>query len=199
MKRLTAIALSSVGLLSIGTMAIAQSAPQPPQRGEARAPMDRASLETRLATMFDAADTNRDGVLSVEERKAHQAQNRDKMRDAMFARLDANKDGSISKAEFAEAGAMAGGHQRRGHEGKRRGHGGPGMGSGMMMMGRELAAYRDKPIPRATFIQAGLAGFDRMDTNRDGKISPEERQAGRKAMMERRNTDQRPAQTPPVR
>ncbi|MBU0554618.1 MAG: EF-hand domain-containing protein [Alphaproteobacteria bacterium] len=206
MKRTTSIALAGIGLLSLGTIAVAQTAPAAPQRSEARAPMDRATLEKRLGTMFDAADANRDGTLTVEERKAHQAQMRGKMREQIFSRLDANNDGSISKEEFAarpeRGGMMADGKRERGHEGKRRGHGGHGgmhgMGGGMMMRG-ELAQYRDKPIPRATFVQAGLAGFDRVDANRDGKISGEERQAARKTMMERRNAEQRPAQTTPAR
>lgn len=203
MNRFTSIALVGVGLLSLGTTAIAQPAASPaPRGGESRQPMDRAALQSRAAAMFDAADKNRDGLLSVEERQAQRAEGREKMRERMFARLDANKDGTISKEEFnARRNATRPARPEGARDGKRersaafRNHG-RGFG-GMMMMPRQLAEYRDKPIPRATFIEASLVRFDRIDTDRDGKISATERDAARKAMMERRN-QQRPATSRPT-
>lgn len=202
MNRFTSIALVGVGMLSLGTTAIAQPAASPaPRGGESRQPMDRAALQARAAAMFDAADKNRDGLLSVEERQAQRAEGREKMRERMFARLDANNDGTISKEEFnARRNATRPARPEGARDEKRersaafRSH---GRGFGGMMMPHQLAEYRDKPIPRATFIEASLVRFDRMDTDRDGKISAAERDAARKAMMERR-TQQRPATSKPT-
>ena len=64
-----------------------------------------------------------------------------------------------------------------------------------MMMDRQLMSeYKDKAIPKAVFVNAGLAGFDKMDTDRDGKISLAEREAARKMMRDRKPM-QRPAPT----
>ena len=56
----------------------------------------------------------------------------------------------------------------------------------MMMQRQLMSEYKDKAIPKAVFINAGLAGFDKMDTDRDGKISPAEREAARKMMRDHR-------------
>jgi len=190
---MTPIALLGVGLLSLGTVASAQPAETAP-RGEARPSLDRAGLQSRLETMFDSADADGDGVLSVEERKARRDEARAKMQERRFSRLDADKDGAISKEEFSARrdrdrtpradGARERPRDDKAQHGGKRGHHGA-FGGGMMMSGK-FGEYRNKPIPRATFIEAGLATFDRIDTDRDGKISSTERDATRKAMMERR-------------
>jgi uncharacterized protein YdcH (DUF465 family) len=56
----------------------------------------------RLAERFDQLDTNKDGVLSAEERKAFaQGQGQGRQGEAM-KRLDANGDGNISREETAK-------------------------------------------------------------------------------------------------
>ena len=187
MTRKTSLSILGIGLLSLGAAAFAQtSAPMGRDGPGARPPMDRASLQTRLNEQFDARDTNKDGSLSVEERKAHRAQSREKMQARMFERLDADKNGQISKEEFA---ARHGGPRGERGEGKRGGMAGKHHGhhgGGMMMQRQLMSEYKDKAIPKAVFVNAGLAGFDKMDTDRDGKISPAERDAARKMMQEHR-------------
>lgn len=182
------------GLLSLSAVAIAQNpapASGPAHKGP---PANRAELRTMLEKHFDAADANRDGTVTPQERTAYRAQSRERMRDHVFARLDANKDGQISKAEFAAL-RPGGDHAR----GKGHGEGRPhrGMMHGKMMGGGDFAAMRDKPVTRAQFVDAGLARFDRVDTDHDGKISSAERDAARKAMRDRLAPANMPPPPPP--
>lgn len=186
--------LLSAGLLSLSAVALAQP-PAPPTGGQRmRPPVDRTELKTQLEKRFDAADANRDGTVTPEERQAQHAAMRAKMRDHLFARLDTDKNGSISKAEFDAPRPPRG----EGSAGERRGHRGPhGRMASRMMHGPDFAAYRDKPVSRTQFVDAGLSRFDRVDTDHDGKISPAERDAARKVMRDRLAPAQRPSPPPP--
>lgn len=55
-----------------------------------------AAALPRIAERFDAIDANRDGQVSFEELRAFRHQAR---REGFLARLDADKDGKVSKAE----------------------------------------------------------------------------------------------------
>lgn len=197
MTRKTSLSILGIGLLSLGAAALAQTSAPAGQDGPgARPPLDRASLQTRLQQQFDAQDTNRDGMLSVDERKAFREQSREKMQTRMFERLDTDKSGQISKEEFAarhggpRGDGKRGDGQRGDRAGKHHGH----RGGGMMMQRQLFSEYKDKAIPKAVFVNAGLAGFDKIDTDRDGKISPAEHDAARKMMQDRRAM-KRPAPT----
>jgi len=112
-----------------------------------------------------------------------------------FARLDTNKDGSISFDEFSKA------HDERierrieirerrdeaGKDGKWEGkldgkhammmrHGGM-MGGGRMIVMAD--SDHDGKITLAEAEAMALQHFDQMDSNHDGKVTPEERRAGR--------------------
>ena len=92
-----------------------------------------------------------------------------------FVRADANGDGFITQEEVA-ARAEAGS--------------GGGMGR---MGGRGFAAMDSDGDGRVTLAdaqRAALERFDRVDSNRDGTISAEERQAAREAWRERRQERQ---------
>ena len=166
--------------------------------------LTRAEAEAHAKAMFVKLDVNKDGKLDQADRAARHAEERAQM----FDRLDANKDGSISKAEWDQAdsarqakraewkakrgeraGAPGNGaerHAMRGHHGgKRGGHGGPG---GWM----KADANGDKAISQAEFVAGALARFDRMDANKDGKVTAEERQAMRQAMRDKRGAPPAP-------
>ncbi|BAK65999.1 hypothetical protein SLG_13240 [Sphingobium sp. SYK-6] len=182
--------LIGAGLLSLGAAANAQ--PPGDRAGARPAPMDRSQVQARLEKHFDALDLNKDGTVTPEERKAGRTQMRETMRAHMFARLDADKNGSISKDEFA---AAKGQHRKGpGEAGKMRRH--PGAMSGMPMH-HQLAAYKDKPLTRSQFVELGLGMFDRVDTDRDGKISPAEHKAAREAMRDRPAAARKPMSPPP--
>lgn len=109
--------------------------------------------------------------------------------EARFARLDSNRDGFVTRDEVrarTEARREQRG-ERRAISADRRGGGGGGMMAGFGV--RAFAAMDkdgDGRIALAEAQSGALQRFDRIDSNRDGTISPEERQAARAAWMERR-------------
>lgn len=179
------IAVSALGALALaGGIAVAQT-------GESRAPgapTTRAEAVARADARFDRLDADKDGKLTQQDR-AVRAKARS---DRMFAALDADGNGQISRAEFD--GAREKRMERRearGERGKRgmgrmahRGFGRDGMGG---MRGGKLDADGDGIITRAEFQAPALAMFDRVDANKDGTITPEERQAARQAWRAKRS------------
>jgi opacity protein-like surface antigen len=168
---------------------------QPAQGPRNPQPLTRASLEARVDAGFARADANRDGFITLEEaRSVAQARRgqrgegraqRGERRAERFAKLDTNRDGMISRAEFdiRQIGA-----ERRGMRGERRGGGqGGGMfarfGGGMF---NQADANRDGRVSREEARAGALALFARMDTDRDGTVSPEERRAAREGMRAQR-------------
>ena len=118
----------------------------------------------------------------------------DAMRDpnVAFDRLDANRDGSISRDEFARGRQMRiekrvemkQHGQMRGMRGMRHGGGGGGMmGAAMLKM---ADANRDGKVSLAEANAGALKHFDMMDSNRDGRLTPQERAAGRAHMKQMR-------------
>lgn len=193
----------TISFLALGAALIAGSALAAPggDRGRGDANGDgvvtRAEAQAHATQLFAKLDVNKDGRLDQADRAARHAE----MRAKMFDRLDANKDGSISKAEWDQAAAArdakraerkaqrAGGaeangaaHAMRGPRGKHGGPGGWGRGDG----------DRAKSVTQAEFVAAALARFDRMDVNKDGKVTAEERQAARQAMREKRGAPPAP-------
>ncbi len=155
----------------------------------------RADAQARATQMFAKMDANKDGKLDATDRAAQRAERQAKR----FASLDADGNGSISKAEWdkhgadraakraergekrAEAGEAGEGkrhHGMRGGHGKRSGHHG-------MMMGK-ADTDGDKAISQAEFQTAALARFDAADANKDGQVTAEERQAQRGAWRAKR-------------
>jgi hypothetical protein len=105
-------------------------------------------------------------------------------RGAMFDRLDANRDGNISRSEFESAHAQR--QERRvvirekregagasgAMHGMRHGGGMGGLGGHMFDM---ADANRDGRVTMQEATAAAYRHFDMADVNRDGKITREER------------------------
>lgn len=99
----------------------------------------------------------------------------------MFDRIDSDKNGSISRAEFdamhAKRGDKAGGHRMA-----RKGPGGHhGLMAGRMGARDGKAA---QPTTRQAFVDRALAMFDRADANRDGTVTQAERKAVRDTLRQ---------------
>lgn len=91
----------------------------------------------------------------------------------MFVKMDANKDGAVSRAEFSAAREQRqGGEGRKGMRGDR---GGKDHGGGMML--KMADANKDGAVSRDEFIAAHAKMFDSADANKDGKLTAEERKA----------------------
>lgn len=184
MKKLT-LGLTVAALALTGT---AYAAPgSAPRDGEARrnAVMTRADVEQRAAQRFQRLDFNHDGKIDQTDR----AGRRDQMLTAQFDRLDADHNGALSRGEFAARPAMQqgrDGQEARGGPGMRRfGMRGPGqrMGRGM---GRMADSDRNGVVTQAEFTANAVQRFERMDGDRDGQVTPEERRSARAQMREHR-------------
>ncbi|MGD9967430.1 MAG: hypothetical protein AB7T59_12970 [Hyphomonadaceae bacterium] len=101
------------------------------------------------------SDSNGDGVLTRAEFDAG--------RDGMFARLDADNNGQLTREEMR---AQRGEHGPRGMRGHR--------GGGMHMLAR-ADANNDGNITRDEFLARPIEHFARLDANNDGVISADER------------------------
>ena len=183
------------GLLLDATAAGAQVAPYA-QNANRDGVQTRSEVVERARTMFSRVDANRDGFITMEEGRALRAQagqRRGGQRMAgggqagrawMFERLDTNRDNVISRDEFARAQELRG--QRAGQGAGQRGQrlamrgrmGGP--------MLRAADANGDQRISLAEAETAALQRFDRVDLNRDGRVTGEERQQVRQIMWGRR-------------
>lgn len=150
----------------------------------------RAEAQAHATQMFAKLDANKDGKIDAADRAAQRAERQ----ATMFAAIDADGNGSISKVEWDQHGAdRAAKRAERGDkradaagapgEGKSHGMRGPGKRGGHHgmrggMMGK-ADANGDKAITQAEFQTAALARFDAADANKDGKVTPEERKAQR--------------------
>ena len=93
--------------------------------------------------------------------------------DAMFQRLDANHDGTLTRAEADAAAAQMGGGQGGGRGGKY-----------AAKLVERLFAGGDS-VTQAQFEAQALKRFDRQDLNHDGTVTGDERQQARAARQER--------------
>lgn len=159
--------------ITAGLAALGLAGPAFAQGGAERVQQDqtRAEAEARAAAAFDRMDTNRDGVLSPEERRAAGEQMR-----ARFAERRAERMASLTdeqRAAIAERRAARGGEARQGRRGgearaERRG------GEGRRAQ---------EPVGRDQFVARALERFDRLDRDSNGIVTAEERRA---ASAERR-------------
>lgn len=211
-KSILAAGVAALAVLTAGAAIAQQQAPQPGQHRPARADADRDGrisraefVDARVARLT-ALDTNRDGSVSAEERQAAGQARRAERAETRFARLDKDGSGSISREEFTAPreqradrgdrmgrGERAGRHERRGHRAGFRG----GRGHGEWGPRAEARG----PLTIADVQTRLTTRFDRMDTNRDGFLSAEERTAARQSMraerQERRAERQAARQTSP--
>jgi hypothetical protein len=105
--------------------------------------------------------------------------------DMMFQMMDANKDGTVTRAEAEQA--LAQFEAMRG--------GGEGKGSARMQRMMDMAFGSGQSITLQQFEGQALARFDAMDLNRDGTVTATERQQAREM---RQGQGLAPAPVPPT-
>jgi len=172
----------------IGGAAVAQQSPTATApaarhaRMEARQtqPVTQAQFVQARVSRLTALDANHDGTVTAEERRAGAQARRAEQATRRFDRLDADKNGQISRAEFDAARPERAAHRRGEHRGQRMAHrrGGQGHGPAQRMA-------RHGPIVIADVQTQLTERFARQDADHDGVLSPAERQAGRAAMRQR--------------
>lgn len=188
---LTAGAVITLALMTAGAV-LAQTADRPGRGLRADADGDgrisRAEfVEGRIAHLT-AIDANRDGSVSAEERQSGVDTRRNQRASARFEALDKDGNGAISREEFTTAREGRGDRaERGGRQGMRQGghRGGPRGGRGH---GGEWGPNAEARGPQSIAeVQTRLTSqFDRIDANRDGYITAEERTAARQSMREDR-------------
>ena len=111
-----------------------------------------------MPTMFNQFDKNKDGQVSREEAREGM--------DSLFTEIDSNKDGLISKDEMQA-------HHKAMHE---------KMGSIMREKWKAADKDGDGALSRAEVDAGNLPrlgrDFDKLDTNKDGKLSADEIRVG---------------------
>lgn len=143
--------------------AAAAQAARPAQAAAAR-PVSRAAFLANMDGEFRKMDADKNGIVTRAEIEAFQravsvlqAQARNR---ALFARLDRDRNGYLSAAEFAALNAAP-----------------PAPNPGPML-GR-FDSNRDQSISLIEYRTGTLANFDRMDSDKDGIVRPEEMRAAR--------------------
>ncbi|WP_157190164.1 EF-hand domain-containing protein [Novosphingobium sp. Rr 2-17] len=168
-------------VLLFSGIAAAAAAPDPRNTDRENAAysrgITRAQADDRAAEAFAAFDVNHDGKIDASDIAIAEA----KQRDARFDRLDTNKDGEISRAEYD---AAAQPHARTMRTGFERVFGSafqPRHAGGMVALSRFVGTDKDAPITKAQFMAAVDKRFEKMDVDHDGKLTRADWQATRAA------------------
>ena len=176
----------------------------------------RAEVVAKVQQHFAMIDTNRDGFIAGDEMQAMGGkQHGNRMGDgghgmamhdgdemamhdgpmgnpgAMFDRLDANHDGSISRDEFARGHKMRIERKVVMNDGAG-GNGGTGGDRQNMMHAHQMGSHmlkkadsnNDGRISLSEMTAVALQRFDRADTNHDGVITGDERQSMHQQMKQ---------------
>ncbi len=161
MKKLVFLGAAAAALTMVATPIVAQVA----QGARPGAGLTRAEVQARVRDAFVRVDRDRDGFVTRSEADANLAatrgerrRHREERRQARFERLDANRDGAISRDEFFARRDRA----QRGDRAERR-------PARMERRAERRELRRDRRAMRG--IRFGPRGFERMDANRDGRVS----------------------------
>ena len=148
----------SVALLAAGTAvpAFAQAQPAPPV-------IPRTTYLAAMDAEFRKMDADRDGVVTRAEIEASQraaaAVEAARRNRALFAQLDADRNGQLSPVEFARAT--------------------PPEPVNAVPLITQYDSNRDGKVSQVEYRTVKLTRFDRIDTDKDGVVSvPEQRAAG---------------------
>jgi Ca2+-binding EF-hand superfamily protein len=145
--------------VSAASAALGQAKPA----GAADVPLPRAKFLAGMDSEFRKMDADKNGQLSRTEieqfqtqQLAAQARERNK---ALFGQLDKDKNGQLSQSEFSKIATPA------------------PVANAQPMIAR-MDGNRDSQISIAEHRTATLANFDRVDSDKDGVVTPAEMKAG---------------------
>lgn len=193
------IFLGAAAAMLVAVPVLAQRMPASGQ-GAGRA-MTRADMQSRTAAMFARSDADRNGFVTQAEAQAQRAKMGGQMRggrrggagaEHRFEQLDRDGNGSISRAEFdaAHAGRAENRAERRENRQERRAERQAQRGQrGLALRPRafeRLDVNRDSRLSLAEAQAGAMARFARLDANRDGTLTREERRAARERMRAER-------------
>ncbi len=181
-KTLLVGGLAALMLASAG-VAVAQQAPGRSMRADADGDsrLSQAEFVGQRVQRLTTIDSNHDGSVTADERRAAMQARRAGRADARFDRLDANDDGAVSRAEFDSA--REAGREARADRGPRpmRAHRGPARGQ------RGMARMEARgPVVIADVQTRAEQAFAHLDADHDGFVTADEGRAGRQAMREHR-------------
>lgn len=153
-------AVTATSLLMAAAPASGQTKPSEPAGG---APLPRAQFIADMDSEFRKMDTDKNGQLTRIEIEQYQklqavAEARSRNR-AQFAQLDTDRNGKLSPAEFAKIAT-------------------PAPAANAQPMLARMDGNRDQLISLVEHRTATLANFDRLDTDKDGVVTPAEMKAG---------------------
>lgn len=192
------IILMATAAMLVALPALAQGVGGP-GRNEVRA-TTRADVQSRTAAMFARTDANRDGFVSRNEAEAGRAAMRAQRPGRRagggggdhFGELDRDGNGLISRAEFDAHHAAGNGDraERRAERQQRRAECMQNCATqGLRISARafdRLDTDRDNRLSLTEAQARPLARFAAADTNRDGSLTRDERRAAREKMQGRR-------------
>ena len=95
------LALATAGLTVLTGVALAGGPDHGPGMQGMAMPMNVAEMTQKAQEHAAAVDLDKDGFVTPAETRAYREQQREARAAAKFARMDANKDGKVSVAEFS--------------------------------------------------------------------------------------------------
>lgn len=148
-------------LAAFAALGAAAGAPAQPkaQVPEASPPLSRAQFIVQMDAEFRKMDADKNGQLTraeIEQYQKQQAAAQAQARNrAVFTQLDTNKNGQLSKSEFEKMEA-------------------PATSTSAQPVLNRMDSNRDSLISIVEHRTATLANFDRLDVDRDGKVTAAE-------------------------
>lgn len=160
--RLLAVTVALVA--SEAAMAQVNTRSAAPRPAQAVQPLARATFIATMDEEFSKSDTNKDGAVSKAELASYQqrlaAAALEQRARAMFATMDADRNGQVTAEEFVRANA------------------GSATKIDVTAMMARLDVNRDQKVSIVEYRTLTLTSFDKLDADKDGFISQAEQRAG---------------------